>query len=458
MQNKINLGNDNILALLFRISTPAIISMVVAALYNFVDRVVVGRVNPVGLSAIGITMPFQVVQMGFVLLIGVGAATIISIKYGKGEIKEASDVLFTAFISIVVSQVFLSILCMMFINQIFSLLRVSNALHGLAFDYISIIVIGAAVALTGYCLNNCVRSLGHAKESMFYVTVSSILNIVLDVIFVFVFKWGVQGAAIATIISECLVSFFVIRFFLSEKAIVRLNFSREYISNFFKEKRYLNSIKEIISAGTPSFFMQVFGLIVNILLNNSIMKYGGDYHMAAVTIVNSISMMFTMVIYGVSQGMQPIVGFNFGKGDFLRVKKTFIFSLIIVFFVTGIGLAIIQFFPKFLASIFVDDDELSTMTAKILRICLLGLPMIGAHSIASTFMQSIKKSLISTILYILRFGGILIPLLYIFPSQYGINGVYISNAISDISAGAVALIISFVVIKGGNLKTIAKAE
>lgn len=448
MKNNVDLGRDNILFLLIRLSIPAVLSMVVAALYNFVDRVVVGRVNSLGLSAIGITMPFQIMQMAFVLLIGVGAATIISIKYGKDDIKGAGDVLFTSFLAIVITQFLLTIFCLAYIDTMFDILKVSDTIYDLSFSYIFIVIVGAVPSLSGYCLNNCVRALGFARESMVYVTISSVLNIILDVVFVFYFRWGVQGAAIATVISQSLVTFFVIGFFISDKPPVRLDFSRKYVVDFFREKRYFLSLKEIFHAGTPSFFMQIFGLVVSVILNNSIVKYGSDAHLAAVTIVTSISMMFTMVIYGLSQAMQPIVGFNFGKGDFNRINETFKLSLISVFVVTGVGMAIIFCFPEFLASIFVEDDKsLIEITSKTLKIYLFGLPMIGAHSIISTFMQSMKKSFISTVLYILRFGGILIPLLCILPNFYGIYGVYISNAISDIISGIVALIISIFVIK-----------
>lgn len=448
MQNNIDLGKDNILGLLLRLSVPATLSMLVAALYNFADRVVVGRVNPLGLSAIGVTMPFQVVQMAFVLLIGVGSATLISIKYGKGDIDGASDVLFTGFVFIVISQLIISILCMIFIEPIFSVLKIGSSLHDLSYKYISIIVIGAVPALTGYCLNNSVRALGYARESMFYVSFSSILNIALDIFFVLVFGWGVRGAAIATISSEFLVTIFVIRFFTSNKSSIKLHFSREYLKSYFEEKKYFHTLLEIISAGTPSFFMQLFGVVVTVLLNNSILQYGADYHMAAVTIVNSVSMLFTMVIYGISQGMQPIIGYNFGSGDYKRVSYSYKLTLIFVLIVAGGGLGILLLFAEQIVSIFVKNDKsLLSLTSGILRVFLLGIPMIGAHSITTTFLQSTKKSFLATLLNVLRYGGILIPLLYIIPPIYGINGVYISNAVSDILAGLVALIIVFNVIK-----------
>lgn len=184
-----DLGNDKISKLLLDMSIPAILSMLVAAVYNIVDRIFIGRINPLGLTAIGITMPFQVVQMAFILLIGVGGSTLISIRYGEKKYDSAEKILYNSLLLVIISELIITIVCIIFMNTIFDLLGVSKDVYGYARDYIWIILIGGVPGLTGYCLNNSVRSLGHAKESMIIVIVSSILNIILDALFIFVFKW-----------------------------------------------------------------------------------------------------------------------------------------------------------------------------------------------------------------------------------------------------------------------------
>ena len=214
-----DLGNDKISKLLLDMSIPAILSMLVAAVYNIVDRIFIGRINPLGLTAIGITMPFQVVQMAFILLIGVGGSTLISIRYGEKKYDSAEKILYNSLLLIIISELIITIVCIIFMNPIFDLLGVSKDVYGYARDYIWIILIGGVPGLTGYCLNNSVRSLGHAKESMIIVIVSSILNIILDALFIFVFEWGVRGAAIATVISQTTVTVFVLYFFIKAENI-----------------------------------------------------------------------------------------------------------------------------------------------------------------------------------------------------------------------------------------------
>ena len=413
-----DLGNDKISKLLLDMSIPAILSMLVAAVYNIVDRIFIGRINPLGLTAIGITMPFQVVQMAFILLIGVGGSTLISIRYGEKKYDSAEKILYNSLLLVIISELIITIVCIIFMKTIFDLLGVSKDVYGYARDYIWIILIGGVPGLTGYCLNNSVRSLGHAKESMIIVIVSSILNIILDALFIFVFKWGVRGAAIATVISQTTVTVFVLYFFIKAENIpIKLRKKNASLD--------MRVVWEIFHNGLPNFFMNLFGTIVNIILNRFIINFGGDYHMASVTIISSISLFITMIIYGISQGAQPLIGYNFGANKYHRIVKT-------VRLTTGV------IYP------YTSDTRLLDITSHNIRIYLLGITFVGIHSIATTYFQSIRRPKTSSILYILRYGGILIPLLYIVPKIMGINGVYLANALSNIISGAIALVFLYI--------------
>ncbi|WP_101772865.1 MATE family efflux transporter [Peptostreptococcus faecalis] len=431
---KKDLGNDNISKLLLELSIPAILSMLVAALYNIVDRIFVGNTNPLGLTAIGITMPFQIVQMAFVLLIGVGSATLISIKYGENKKKSAEDILLNALILIVIAELIVTVICIAFIDPIFSLLGVSESVYDLAKQYIIIILLGGVPGLTGYCLNNAVRSMGFSKHSMFFVLFSSILNIILDGFFILVLGWGVKGAAIATVISQIFVTIFVIDFFIRNKDVpIKLNLNRA--------KLKLETIKEIFLIGLPNFYMQIFGTVFNIILNRFIIAYGGDYQLASVTIITSVSMVFTMVIYGISQGAQPIIGYNYGAKKQERCLETLTKTLASVTVFSMFFLFLIELFPHFLVKFFTEDVQLLNITSNNIRIFLFAIPFVGIHSVGTTYFQTTKRPKISSILYILKYGAILIPLLYIIPRFAGINGVYISNALSELISGTVALIL-----------------
>lgn len=435
-----NLGNDKISKLLLDMSIPAILSMLVAAIYNIVDRIFIGRINPLGLTAIGITMPFQVVQMAFILLIGVGGSTLISIKYGEKKYDSAEKILYNSLVLIIISELIISLVCIIFMDPIFDLMGVSKDVYGYAKDYIWIILIGGVPGLTGYCLNNSVRSLGHAKESMIIVMVSSILNIILDALFIFVFKWGVRGAAIATVISQTMVTVFVLYFFIKAEDIP-IKFRKKNASFDLK------AVWEIFQNGLPNFYMNLFGTIVSIILNRFIIDFGGDYHLASVTIISSVSLFITMIIYGISQGAQPLIGYNFGANKYHRIVETVKLSSGVIVAISSLFLIFIEFYPKLFVYPYTSDTRLLDITGHNIRIYLLGITFVGIHSIATTYFQSIRRPKISSLLYILRYGGILIPFLYIVPKIIGINGVYLSNALSDTISGVVALIFLYIDIR-----------
>ena len=435
-----NLGNDKISKLLLDMSIPAILSMLVAAIYNIVDRIFIGRINPLGLTAIGITMPFQVVQMAFILLIGVGGSTLISIKYGEKKYDSAEKILYNSLVLIIISELIISLVCIIFMDPIFDLLGVSKDVYRYAKDYIWIILIGGVPGLTGYCLNNSVRSLGHAKESMIIVMVSSILNIILDALFIFVFKWGVKGATIATVISQTMVTVFVLYFFIKAEDIP-IKFRKKNASFDLK------AVWEIFQNGLPNFYMNLFGTIVSIILNRFIIDFGGDYHLASVTIISSVSLFITMIIYGISQGAQPLIGYNFGANKYHRIVETVKLSSGVIVAISSLFLIFIEFYPKLFVYPYTSDTRLLDITGHNIRIYLLGITFVGIHSIATTYFQSIRRPKISSLLYILRYGGVLIPLLYIVPKIIGINGVYLSNALSDTISGVVALIFLYIDIR-----------
>lgn len=428
-----DLENDSVSSLLVKLSIPAIVSMLIAAIYNIVDRIFVGQSDPLGLTAIGITMPFQVMQMAFVLLIGIGGSTLISIKNGEKDYDGAERLLSSSLVLIVITQILVTAVCLIFLDPLFSLLGVSESVYKLAKDYIVIILMGGAPGLTGYCLNNTVRSLGFAKPSMYIVFISSVINIVLDFIFIYIFKWGVRGAAIATLISQTIVTVYVIYFFLKNKDThIKLRKGRIKLT--------LEEVKDIALNGLPNFYMQIFGTLVAVVLNRSIIHYGSDYQLASVTIISSISLFVTMIIYGIGQGAQPLIGYNFGAKRYERVEETVKLSLMIMLTVSLSFLVAIEVFPHVFTRMFTSQRDLLEITNKNIRIYLLGIPFIACHSLATTFLQSTKQPRSATILYVLRYGGILLPAIYLIPRFLGVDGVYISNAVSDIGSGLVALV------------------
>lgn len=428
-----DLGKDSLSSLILKLSLPAIFSMVAAAVYNVADRIFVGKVNPLGLTAVGITMPLQIIQMVFVMMIGSGSATLISIYMGREEEEKAGKILLSASVYILASLLILTAVSLYFLDSIFALLKVSEEVYPMAKDYIVIILLGGVPGLTGYCLNSCVRALGYAKEAMFYVMVSSGLNIALDYLFILVWNYGVKGAAVATVLSQTLVTLFVIDFFR------RNPLGKEGIAEL-KKTELASSIAEITGNGLPALYMQVFGTLVAIILNRYIISYGGDYHLASITLITSISHFFMMVVYGVGQGTQAIFGYNYGAQKPERTNAALKISLgFVILFMSGV-LLLIQLMPRFFIGLFTDEKELIEISVHNIRIYLSMLPVVAIHSIVTTYLQSIKRPRASTLLYVLRYGAILVPALLILPKMLGADGVYLAYAFSEGSSGLVALL------------------
>lgn len=463
-KKEIDLGNDPISSLLVRLSLPAIFSMVAAAAYNLVDSIFIGWIDPLGLAAVSLTMPIQIVQMAFVLMIGVGAATLISIECGRDHREKAHRILQAALIYFVLTQLAVTLFGILFMHRHLQLLGAHGPLYPYARTYALIILIGGVPGLTGYCLNNCVRSLGHARQAMTYVVTSSLLNIVLDALFVLVLRMGVAGAAVATVLSQTMVTICVLYFFHKHPVAEGTSIFSGSVKdapdiNIQTDDRFsvprsvspvsnlLRMFAEISVSGMPSFFMQVFGAVVSLLLNRVLVRFGGDYHLFCYKVIQSLGQFFLMVIYGVGQGVQPIIGFNYGAKKTDRMRRALFLAMRFVICLTLLFVLLLAVFPGLFIRLFTSDAQLITMIRPNIRLCLGMLPFVAIHSITTTYAQSTKQSILATILYILRFGGILLPLLFVLPPLYGIRGVYISAALSDGLSGTAAAILLLICLR-----------
>lgn len=425
------LESKKISSLLIQLSVPAITSMLISAIYNIVDRIFVEKISPLALSGVGITMPIQILQMAFVLLIGIGSSTLVSIKLGEKKPHEAEVILYQSYKYIMISMALFSIATIFFINPILDILNVSEEVYPYAKDYIFIMVAGSIFGLPGFCLNNSLRAIGEASTSMKIVVSSAVMNILLDPLFIFTFNMGVKGAALATVISQTYVTFMVFYLFAKSKTFpINLKFTMPVEKSF---------LKEIIQNGAPSFYMQVFATIVNITFNRAIVQYGNDLYLAAMTIVQAVYSFYHMVIFGIIQGAQPISGYNFGAKRYDRVRETLVLTIGSSLAIAIAMFAIIQFYPSLLSGIFTSNEELLNLTNYSMKFYLLFLPLTALHSVSSQYFQSVEKPKKASILSMLRYGLILIPLLFIIPRFTGIQGVFISNLISDFIASAVAI-------------------
>lgn len=437
---KHNLSQEKVSRLLWQLSIPAILGMLSSAIFNIVDRIFVGKINSDALTAVGITMPVQILQMAFVLLVGIGSSSLISIKLGENKTEEAEDVLYLALKYILIFLTLFAVLFVIFLNPILSVLSISDSVLPYAKEYILIIIVGSILGIPGYCLNNSLRSIGQAKTSMNIIMVTSILNIILDPIFIFGFGLGIAGAAIATVISQTTLTIYVIWAFCKRNDFM-IHLSKRKIENEGK------LLKESMSMGLPSFYVQILAAAVNMFMNLSLLRYGTDLDIAAVTIMSSIFSFYHMVVFGIVQGNNAICGFNWGAKQYGRVKQSLKLAIMVAFLLSTTLFLVIEIFPSLLVGLFTTESGLASVAAKEIRIYLSMLPLVGVQTVGAQYFQAVGKSKRSSMLAFLRYGVILVPFILLLAPSKGVQGIYMSNALSDGIASMIAIIYIFAELK-----------
>lgn len=443
MKGQKRLGEEKIGKLLLEFSIPAIIGMIVNTLYNIIDRMFIGHIPEVGnlaIAGVGITMPLMTVIMAFGMLVGIGTATRISISLGQHNKEKAERYLGNAFSLIIIIGILLTIVGLVFMDPFLRAFGASDNIIIYAEQYIEIIFAGCIFNMVGFGLNHSIRSDGSPKVAMLSMLIGAVTNIVLDPIFIFGFGLGVRGGAIATVISQLVSAVWVVYYFTKGKSILKI------------KKQYLKLDKEdvlgIFSIGVSPFSMQIANCAVQVVSNNSLQTYGGDLAVAAMTIINSLSMIFLMPIFGINQGMQPIIGYNYGAKKYERVKQTVKYCIAAATIIVTIGFLVIEFFPEKLILMFNSDPELIRIGVSGMRVFLFMLPLIGGQIVVANYFQSIGKVKISMFLSLLRQVILLIPCLLIIPMFKGLLGVWLAGAVSDFIACIVTVIIFVKITKG----------
>ena len=439
MKNIESLAEEKISKLLIKYSVPAILSMLITSLYNIVDRAFIGAIKDVGALAIaglGVTMPIFTLIVSFGVLISMGATTNIAIKLGEGNRKEAEKYLGNAFIFSIIVALAIMVIGLSFINPILKIFGASSDTIIYAKEYISVILIGSVSCITGFTLNNIIRVDGSPKFAARTMILGCLINVILDPIFIFTFNMGIRGAAIATVLTQVIVFMVIIWYFLSNKSTMKLK--RE---NFRLE---IKTVKKIILLGIAPFLMELATSFVSLIMNNALKIYGGDLAIGAMTAVTSIVLIFIMPIFGINQGVQTIIGYNYGAKKYKRAKDSLKLAILYSTIISVIGLILIEIFPSIFISIFSTDSELMNIAISGLRVYALTLPLIGIILIGPAYFQAIGKVKQSMFLSVLRQVIVLIPVLYILPKFINLNGVWVAQPITDIIS---AVIIVFLLVK-----------
>ena len=385
------------------------------------------------------TFPIALIVMAFAMLIGIGTAALISIKLGEQNKGEAEHILGNAFTLIMIISFIVTILGLIFLEPMLVKIGASKEILPYAKGYIRIILIGSVFQSIGFGLNNTIRSEGNPRVAMVTMLIGGILNTILDPIFIYVFGMGTEGAAIATVISQAATTTWVLFYFLSGNSVLKIRYKNLKLDT--------KIVKSVFAIGMSPFSMQIGASIVTIVSNRSLVRYGGDLALGAMGVIVSISMMVLMPTFGIIQGSQPIIGYNYGAKKYRRVKHALKLAIIATTAVTTTGFIIIQLIPKQLISLFNKDPELVAIGVHGIRIYLFMIPIIGFQIVSSNYFQAIGKAKISIFLSLSRQVIILIPLLFILPRFLGLNGVWASAPTSDVISSIITAIFLYVEIK-----------
>lgn len=427
------LGTESIGKLLMQYAVPAIIAMTASSLYNMVDSIFIGHgVGTMALSALALTFPLMNLGAAFGALVGVGAATLISVKLGQKDYDTAQRVLGNVFVLNILLGLAFTVIVFPFLNPILYFFGGSDETVGYARQFMEIILLGNVVTHLYLGLNAVLRASGHPKQAMYATIATVAINTILAPIFIFMFDWGIRGAAIATVSAQVIALLWQLKQFNNANEL--LHFRR----GIFRLKRKI--VFDSLAIGMSPFLMNLAACLIVILINQGLKKYGGDLAIGAFGIVNRLVFIVVMIVMGLNQGMQPIAGYNFGAKLYDRVNKVLKLTIIYATCVTTFGFLVGMLAPNLVVGIFTSDAELTELSATGLRITVMFFPIIGFQMVTSNFFQSIGMAGKAIFLSLTRQMLILLPCLLILPHFFGVAGVWYSMPVSDLLASLIALV------------------
>lgn len=427
------LGYRKVSKLLANYSIPAIAGMLVNALYNIVDRIYIGNATELGangLAGITIAFPIMIIIIAFGVLFGTGGATLFSINLGKGELKEADKALSNALIMLLLVGALFLIIGQAFLEQILKIFGASEMIMPYAQEYLRVILFGAVFQLVGMGLNSFLRADGRPGMAMLTMFLGAGINIILDPILIFGFNMGMAGAAIATITAQCASMIWTLHYFLRKSPNHKIKLRN------LKPQPWV--IQRITILGMPNFLMQLCNGLLNMILNQNLLLYGGDIAVSAMGIVNSIQTILLMPLTGLIQGVQPIVSYNFGANKFERVRSAEKLAIIIASAIVIVGWIVTRLFPTQLVSLFNREEELLEFGSYALRTWFWCLPVIGFQVVGANFFQATGRSMTAMLLTLSRQIILLIPAIILFSRLGGLSGLLYAAPFAD----AVAVVVT----------------
>jgi len=450
-QQSERLGTEKIGSLLISLSAPAMIGMFVTALYNVADAIFIGRgVGTLGLAGVSIALPFQMLLMALAGMVGMGGGSIISRRLGERNLEEANRVLGNVIDLVVIIGCIAALCVLMFVEPLLVFIGSTPAILPYAQDYLSIVLAGSVLFGFAMSTNNIVRAEGNARLAMVTMIFSAGINLVLDPIFIFGFHWGVRGAALATIIAQTCGACLMVWYFASGRS------SLSIAPKYFRPD--MSTVRQIMIIGSPIFVRHSAGYVMFVIVNSLLVTHGNEVSVAVFGVVNRVLMVFLMPTMGIIQGMQPIVGYNWGSRDMERVKETVSLAVKYSTVISVAASVIMMIFPSYLIRIFSADKAMIEGGTSALRFIFAAAAVIGAQMVAGGFYQALGKANQALILGMARQVLFFIPLVLVMPGIWGLNGVWAAFPLADICAFGLAAAMFYRDVRGGMFLTPQKGR
>jgi putative MATE family efflux protein len=428
------LGTGNVGRLLVQYSVPAIIATTAQSIYNVIDRVFIGHgVGAMAISGLAVTLPIMNLAGALGAMVGVGAAALVSIRLGEQKKREADSILGNTLLLNIALSICFSILCFVFLDKLLFCMGASQQTIPYARQFIQVILLGNVFTHVYLGLNNVMRASGYPAKAMITTLVTVAVNLALAPLFIFAFRWGIRGAALATVCAQCAGTVWAFLHFTRKEHYVR------FCRGCFKPR--LRIIRDVFAIGLPSFILLFCASFVAVLVNTRLTRYGGDYAIGAFGIINVVLSLFIMITVGVNMGMQPIAGYNYGAGNLGRAIHTYKLAALAATCITTFGFLLGELFPRAVASAFTGDAELIRQSVRGMRFVVIFFPIVGFQMVTCSFFQSIDKARIAILLSLSRQVVILIPFLIVLPLIWNLNGVWFAGPASDLTASVVTLFV-----------------
>lgn len=428
--------------LMISMAVPSIIAQIINILYSIVDRIYIGHINGVGMEAltgVGVTFPIITLISAFSAFVGAGGAPLAAIWLGKGDRKRAEKILGNGVTLLVFFTVILMAFFYAFQKPLLYLFGASDATIGYAVSYISIYLAGTIFVELALGLNAFIISQGQSRTAMMAVLLGAASNIILDPIFIFALGMGVKGAAYATVISQALSALWTVGFLISRKSSLTIKWQAM--------KPDFPVIGNVMALGISPFIMRATESLISIVLNNGLQKYGGDIYVGSLTIMQSVMQMYSAPLGGFTQGVQPIISYNFGAGNFDRVKKLYRSMITVCFLFAAMATVLVMIFPGFFAGMFTNDAQLIALVEKMMPIFMCGMLIFGLQQgIQPTFL-ALGQAKLSLFIAIFRKVILLVPLALVLPLKFGVMGIYYAEPVSDVLSAVTATVLFLLNIK-----------